>query len=282
MSLADAIVMIRYLILLILVIHTVAFDLQLPKIYKDQNISGWVMSEKLDGIRAYWNGKYLSTKKGYRIQTPDSFIRDFPPFALDGELWIDRGEFEMVQAIVLDDNPSKEWEKVTYNIFEVPHAKGSFLKRLDRAKEWFAKHQNRHVRIVKQHRCQNREELNRYLTKIVSQGGEGVIVKDPHARYSTGRSDKILKVKKYLDAEGKVISINPGKGKFENMMGSLSIEMKNGKRFKLGSGFKKTDRINPPKIGSYVTFKYYGLTKKGIPKFASYMRVRDKKTYSFK
>lgn len=61
-------------------------NMMLLKTYKDQNITGWVMSEKLDGIRAYWDGKQLLTRKGNAIHAPKWFSKNYPPFEIDGEL----------------------------------------------------------------------------------------------------------------------------------------------------------------------------------------------------
>jgi len=102
-----------------------------------------------------------------------------------------------------------------------------------------------------------------------------VIVKDPEMPYHTGRSAHVLKVKKFWDMEGVVIGLNKGKGKYKTMMGSLTLKLENGIVFKLGTGFTDRHRKNPPSIGTIVTFKYYGFTKNGIPKFASFLRVRQ-------
>jgi len=77
-------------------------NLLLLKVYKDQNISGWVMSEKLDGVRAYWDGKHLISRGGKIIHAPKWFTKDYPPFAIDGELWSKRGDFENISSIVRD------------------------------------------------------------------------------------------------------------------------------------------------------------------------------------
>ncbi len=106
--------------------------LLLLKVYKDQNISGWVMSEKLDGIRAYWNGKELLTRSGKIIHAPKWFTKDFPPFKIDGELWSKRGDFENISSIVRDKIPTEKWQEITYNIFEVPNQKGNLFERLSK------------------------------------------------------------------------------------------------------------------------------------------------------
>jgi len=231
------------------------------------------MSEKLDGIRGYWNGKQLKSKNGNIIHAPKWFIKDFPSFELDGELWTKRGDFENIQSIVLSDIPSDKWKDITFNVFEVPNHEGNFTERLQFAKN-YTKEVN-HIHIIEQIKCRGKEHLNKFLNEIEKLGGEGVIIKNPKYSYFTGRSSQILKVKKYKDMEGKVISINKGKGRFKNMMGSLTLLLENNVTFKLGTGFNLQQRKCPPSIGKYVTFKYTGLTKNKKPKFASFMRVRE-------
>jgi DNA ligase-1 len=253
-------------------------SLQKPKIYQgDENITGWFMSEKLDGIRGYWDGKRLKSKNGYTIHVPEWFIKDFPPFKLDGELWTKRADFENIQSIVLDDKPSSKWNEITYNIFEVPFSEGNFSQRLNYVKLWIKENNIKHIKVIPQIRCKNKKHLISYLNKIEKLRGEGIILKNPNLSYFTGRSSQILKVKSFNDMEGEVIAINKGKGKFKNIMGSLSIKLKNGVVFKLGGGFSIKERGNPPKINSIVTFKYYGFTKNLKPKYASFMRVRKEK-----
>lgn len=262
----------KYILFLLLFTFSLfAFEVQKPKIYNDQNISGWMMSEKLDGIRGYWDGEKFYTKNGNEINAPKWFMKNFPPFALDGELWSKRDDFEFIQNTVLDKVPSKNWEKITYNIFEVPNAKGDFLSRLQESKKWFDLHPNLHVKIIKQVKCKDEADLLKYLNSIVALGGEGVIVKDPTKPYDTGRSSHILKVKKVHDMEGKVIGHNLREN---GTLKSLVLQLKNGITFNLGNGFTKEQRINYPKLGKIVTFQYYDFTKKGKPKFASFLRIR--------
>lgn len=247
-----------------------SIELEKPKVYKEQNISGWVMSEKLDGIRAYWNTKELLTKNGHKIHTPKEFTQNFPPFEIDGELWSKRNDFESIQSVVLDKNPSPQWRSITYHIFEAPNSQGDFLQRLQKVKQWFATHKNKKVHIIDQIKCKNKNHLDHFLEKIVDLKGEGVIIKNPHLTYINTRSKNSLKVKKFYDMEGTVVSINYKNG----FMKSLVIQLTNGVTFNLGGGFTKQQRINHPKVGEMVTFKYYSLTKKGKPKFASFMRIR--------
>ena len=250
--------------------------LQKPGYYTGtEDVTGWVMSEKLDGIRGYWDGNRLLTRKGRPLAPPPWFIDNFPPFELDGELWSGRGEFEFIQSVVLDKVPGRGWKQITYNIFEVPNQKGDFLTRLDKAAQWFAAHPNPAVRIIPQTPIREPADLDRFFREVESQGGEGLIVKDPESAYHTGRSSHVLKVKRARDMEGKVVAVNPGNGKYEGMMGSLTIELENGRSFKLGTGFTDKIRRHPPREGEMVTFRYHGFTRNGIPKFASFLRIRS-------
>nr|WP_319492862.1 DNA ligase [uncultured Desulfobacter sp.] len=252
-----------------------ALHLQKAGVYTGQeDITGWVMSEKLDGIRGYWDGKCLLTRKGVLLYPPPWFIKNFPTFELDGELWSRQGAFEFIQSVVLDEKPGPGWEKINYHIFEVPNAEGTFLQRLDRAKQWFNSHPAAHVRVIPQTVIHDRSDLDRFFCDVASRGGEGVIVKDPDKPYHTGRSAHVLKVKKARDMEGIVIGMNKGKGKYENAMGSLTLKLENGVIFKLGTGFTDAVRNNPPAVGTTVTFKYHGFSKNGVPKFASFLRIR--------
>jgi len=263
----------KFIILFLLCTYSFSIQLQKPKVYKGkEEIRNWVMSEKLDGIRAYWDGATLVTRKGKKIHAPKSFTKNFPKFELDGELWTKRNDFENIQSIVMDKKPSKNWSEITYYIFEVPNQAQTFLKRLNIAKKWFNQNPNYQVKILKQTKIKNKKHLDSFLNKIIQKKGEGVIIKDPMQDYYTGRSPHILKVKNAQDMEGKVIAINISKK--TTILKSLVLELKNKVTFNLGTGFTRMQRENPPKVGEVVTFKYYGFTKNGKPKFASFLHIR--------
>jgi DNA ligase-1 len=54
----------------------------------------------------------------------------------------------------------------------------------------------------------------------------------------------------------------------------LWVETPQGLRFKLGTGLSDAQRENPPALGQWVTYRYGGLTDKGVPRFASFVRIR--------
>lgn len=240
------------------------------------NVSAYYVSEKLDGVRARWDGRALWSRAGNRIDAPAWFVAGWPTIALDGELWIGRSRFDETSAIVRSARaPDRDWQRIRFMVFDAPEVRGGFDARLrelqariDRAGvEW--------LQAIPQQRHADTASLHKHLQQIVSAGGEGLMLHHGEGRYLPGRSDTLLKLKPWDDAEARVIAHLPGKGKYEGMLGALLVECPDGRRFRLGTGFKDAQRAAPPAIGSHVTYRYNGLTSKGLPRFARFLRVRD-------
>ncbi|MEA2116643.1 MAG: DNA ligase [Thermodesulfobacteriota bacterium] len=254
-----------------------ALEIMLPQIYTEGiDVSGWLMSEKLDGVRGYWDGKQLLSKNGNPFYPPAAFTRNFPPFALEGELWGGRRTFEKTVSIVKKQQPHDGWLELQFAIFDVPQATGGFIRRLQRVKDWFANHPNRFAFVIPQKNVADNGQLKTELQRVEKLGGEGLIVRKPDTLYANGRSRNILKVKNFFDMEAVVIAHIKGKGRNQGRLGSLLVELpENSKiKFKIGTGFSDEERDNPPPVGSIITFKYYGFYKSGLPKFPSFLRIR--------
>jgi DNA ligase-1 len=251
-------------------------ELMLPQSYdRSVDVSGWLMSEKYDGVRGFWDGQRMFSKNGKQFFPPPEFIRDLPPFPIEGELWGGRGTFEKTVSIVRRSYPHDGWLELKFAIFDVPEESGGFVQRINRARLWLSQHPSSYAFVIDQIPVSDSTEVQRELERIEKLGGEGLIVRKPDGLYQAGRSMEILKVKQYEDTEAVVIGHLPGKGKNQGRLGALLAELPNGVRFKIGSGFSDVERQSPPPLGSVVTFKYYGLYESGIPKFPSYLRIRQ-------
>jgi len=235
----------------------------------------WI-SEKLDGVRGIWDGKTLRFRSGNTIHAPDWFIRGLPPTPLDGELWAGHGSFERLSGIVRKDIPDdSEWREVRYMIFELPDAPGDFSQRVEAIRRVVNQANQPWLQAIEQFRIADRTTLQRKLEEIVKAGGEGLMLHKADALYLTGRSDVLLKLKPWEDAEARVLAHLPGKGRNSGRLGALLVETPDGRRFRVGSGFSDHVRDSPPPLGSTITYRYRALTNKGLPRFASYLRVRD-------
>jgi len=240
------------------------------------DVKGWWMSEKLDGVRGYWTGKEMLSRSGKPFNIPRWFIRNFPPTALDGELWLGRQKFSGLVSIVRRKEADDDWKKVRYFIFDAPGIEGPFEERIDSTRRWFARYPSSYAEVLKQELCEGEVHLKAKLKEVESLGGEGLMLRRPESLYLAGRTHDLLKVKTYRDTEAVVVKHIPGSGRNEGRMGSLLVRLPSGIEFAVGGGFSDDDRKNPPPVGSTITFKYYSLTKKGVPRFASFLRIREK------
>jgi len=244
------------------------------------NVTGWVMSEKYDGVRAYWDGDHLISRGGKVFSPPKSFTQGFPPFALDGELWSERGSLEEIVSIVNTKNDSvhktkKRWGSLNYMVFELPHQEGDLFQRMKVLDGYLKVHTHTSIRPVQQYVIGAKEEVEDFYKSLIEDGAEGIVIRNPHLDYYIGRTNKSLKHKPYMDAECKLVSVIKGKGKFKESMGSILCDF-NGKLIKIGSGFTDKERQMRFKTGSLVRFKYYGLTALGNPRYPVYINIRNK------
>ncbi|EWH11866.1 DNA ligase [Catenovulum agarivorans DS-2] len=251
-------------------------DLMLAEKYSQQiNVADYLVSEKYDGVRAYWDGKKLWTRQGNQIIPPKYFVKHLPDFPLDGELWLAREQFARLLSIIHDPQDNR-WAEVKFMVFDFPQLNLPFSARYQRMTE-FAKQHSTHspITIVKQFTVANHQQLQNLLDQYVQQGAEGLMLHKASSFYQGKRSDDLIKVKRFEDAEATVVGHIQGKGRFSNVVGALVVEdLKTGKRFKIGSGLSYAERKNPPKIGSIITYKYTGFTKNGLPRFAVFLRIR--------
>jgi len=252
-------------------------ELVLAKVYSaDIDVEQYWVSEKLDGVRAFWDGKQLISRGGNIIAAPAWFVADFPAQALDGELWLDRNKFAEILSIVSKHQPiDSEWQTIGYYVFELPDAAGTFTERI-RAMQAIHQQQNSpYLKVVPQFRVANKAELFAKLSELEQLGAEGLMLHHQDAFYKTGRSSDLLKLKTYQDTEAEVIGYRPGRGKYQGMVGALIVKTPEGKVFAIGSGLTDELRQTPPEIGTVITYRYNGYTNNGIPRFARFLRVRE-------
>jgi len=239
-------------------------------------VSAYWISEKLDGVRAIWDGHELRYRSGRPVPAPAWFVAALPAEALDGELWLGRERFDELSAIVRKAQPvDEEWRQVQYMVFDQPGGEGDFTARLAHLKALLDGHPAGFVHLIEQFRLPDSKALAARLQAVVQAGGEGLMLHRADALYRAGRSDDLLKLKPWQDAEARVVAIVPGRGRLAGGMGALLVETAAGKRFRLGAGFSDRERQNPPQPGVLVTYRYTSLTAKGLPRFPRYWRIRE-------
>ena len=240
----------------------------------------WV-SEKYDGVRGFWDGEKLLTRGGERVMAPAWFTAGWPKTPMDGELWAGRGQFSKAVSTVRQQVPDDAaWRSMRFMVFDLPTQPGPFTERIPALNGLVSQIDKPWVVAVAQYRVADHAALQAQLKKTVRLGGEGLMLHRGDSLYKGLRNDDLLKVKTHEDAEARVVGHVAGKGKNAGRLGALLVEMpaeggKAARRFKLGTGFSDAQRKNPPPVGALVTYRYRGLNDSGIPRFASFMRVRE-------
>lgn len=250
--------------------------IQKANIYHEEiDVSEYLISEKFDGIRARWNGENLISKNGNLIHAPIWFVEDFPNQELDGELWIARQKFEETSTIVLDEKPNEaEWKRVKFLIFDLPKSQEIFANRVKILEKIVKNSSSKYLELIEQFEISDHKTLIKKLDLIMKNGGEGLMLHKKDSLYKAVRNDDLLKLKSFLDEEAIVLKYIAGEGKYRGKMGALLVENSDKIQFKIGSGFSDLQRENPPKIGSQITYKFYGKTKNNLPRFPVFLRVR--------
>jgi DNA ligase-1 len=238
------------------------------------DLTGWWMSEKLDGVRAYWDGARLISRLGNAFYAPDWFVASLPRTPLDGELWAGRKKFQRAVSIARRQDRGDAWRELTYVVFDAPSTDGPFEDRIAHARQQLEAHGAGHARWHPHERCTGLDHLRGELARVEALGGEGLMMRQPSSRYEIGRSWTLRKVKTFHDAEARVIAHLRGTGKHEGRLGALQCEMPSGTVFSIGTGLSDAERNDPPPVGSIVTYRYQELSNDGVPRFPSYVGVR--------
>ena len=246
---------------------------QLADVWIDQDPAGMMMSEKLDGVRAWWDGKRFVSRLGNTYFAPDWFVKTMPNTVLDGELWMERKAFQKTVSIVRRQDAGNEWRKIRYFVFDAPTVRQPFCVRYEMLAELTNKVM--YASVLEHVVCKGLAQMKKALAIVEKKGGEGLMLRDPESLPSAGRSQALLKVKSFLDDEAVIIGHEAGRGRHKGRMGAIRVETPAGVKFSIGTGFDDKDRDNPPAIGSTVTYKYQELTDGGMPRFPVFIGVRE-------
>jgi DNA ligase-1 len=234
--------------------------------------TGWWLSEKLDGLRAYWDGTKFLSRLGNVFHVPDYFLAKLPNHPLDGELFLGRKSFQKTTAIVRRQDKSDHWKQIKFLIFDAPGHGGPFEERLKLIAGLPAHpYATPHPHVL----CKGIAHLKEELARVEALGAEGLMLRQPGSLYVAGRSSTLLKVKSFKDDEAIVIAHQAGAGRHKGRLGALVVRLANGVEFSVGTGFSDKEREAPPAIGATITFRYQELSDGGVPRFPSYAGVRE-------
>ena len=152
----------------------------------DVELTGWWMSEKLDGVRAYWDGKRFLSRQGNEFLAPAWFTERLPDFPLDGELFGGRQKFQRTVSVVRRQDRSEDWKELAFVIFDAPGLEAPFEERLERVRAYVEEVRPPHAQWHPHERCRGTEHLREELARVEGLGGEGLMLRQPGSRYEAG------------------------------------------------------------------------------------------------
>lgn len=193
---------------------------------------------------------------------------------MDGELWIGRKQFQKTVSVVRRQDQSDLWKQVRYVVFDAPKLEKDFEGRLAFVRDCLTDGRPPYALTHDHQRCQGLDHLRGELDRLEALGGEGLMLRRAGSRYEGGRSSTLLKVKRFHDAEARVLQHQAGAGRHKGRLGALLVELADGTTFSVGTGFSDAEREAPPPVGSLITFRYQELSEAGVPRFPSFVGVR--------
>lgn len=245
---------------------------------KDINFPCFVQ-QKLDGVRAVFNGKRMYSRLGKEFKNLGHIIDaiKYTDYPLDGELYSDTLTFQEIVGIIKKEKLTiKDAEKIKMVSFTVYDVITPF-DYVDRKKIIETLGKNKHVKILESEICKSPDDIEKFHDKYVKQGYEGLIIRNFKGKYEQkNRSKNLQKFKKFQDAEFEIVGFTQGIGveagliiyecKTEN--GGLFSVRPSGTHTVRKAMFKNGNKY----IGKMLTVKFFEYTDEGIPRFPTTMR----------
>lgn len=244
-----------------------------------------ILAHKVDGEVA------LFARSGNSNDTTPHINRQLNSLMQDGDIW--HGELyspdltleEIMEVTQATQNP-KDSSGLNLYLYDFPKISGltEYVPYQNRLRTFKKLHSEdtlpANILLTPTISVDSVRQIEEYHRDVTEQGFEGVIIRNPVAPYKAGRSNNLLKMKTWRDAEFLVIAVNEGKGKLQDHAGSFTCVTSDMKHFNVkmeGELVALRDYLNHPElaIGRYLTVKYYGLTKYGIPRHPIGVRFRE-------
>lgn len=294
------------------------FEVSLADKYPDRQEKGkldfpYICEFKLDGLRNYIkseNGKIVMMSRGHKefVSCPhikhSTFVKKFfalyPDGVLDGELYNHelKNDFNKIVSLVkkvkcTEEDYEEAESLVQYHCFDSYYPSEpqlTYKERKARIADIVATIENsedepvQFVGLFNSVEVNNEEEVEKVLDECIAQGYEGVMLKKD-VPYFFGRSFDMLKYKRFVDDEYKIVDFEEGRGNLKGIAAAVICIAENGTEFKAGvTGTQEyardlyENRANY--VGKMATVKYQELTpikagKGGVPRFGKMTAIRD-------
>ena len=208
------------------------------------DLSGWWMSEKLDGVRAYWDGKQFLSRQGNLFHAPDWFVPALPDQAARRRTLDRTARSSSAPSASSAGRTRAISGRKSASSSSTPPPDAAASRTASSLSNALATAKAKYARPHEHELCKDRPPPPE-LARVESLGGEGLMLRQPGSKYEAGRSSTLLKVKTFHDAEARVIGHQPGAGRHKGRLGALVVDLPNGTQFSVGTGFSDAERDTP-------------------------------------
>jgi len=198
---------------------------------------------------------------------------------LDGELYNHalRHEFEKIVSLVRSDAPSEGHERVEYHIYDMPSEAGGFKNRYAALPKF-----SQPLVLVQTLQVQTESDILSAHERATEDGYEGVMVRSgADTPYEGKRSQTLLKIKEFDDAEFPIIGVCEGRGKLAGHAATFTCRTPEGVEFEVKlrgdtEQLRKYFTDHTLWQGKVLTVKYQGMTNTNkVPRFPVGVAIRD-------
>ena len=239
-------------------------------------------SIKLDGNRCLSDGTKMWSRSG-KVFIPECInhiLFDTKGYILDGELILpSKYGFQETSSAIKKFDPEIT-PHLEHWVYDIADLTKTFEQRYEILQE-LLKDAPANVKLVEVYPISSFDEVEIYHDKFVSEGYEGVMVRlyDGIYKPNTKSSSPLLKYKKFMDEEFRVIDFSAAVGQHEDAI-IFNCVTKDGKKFDCGlkgsvEARKEMYANGASYIGKMLTVKFFGYTDDGIPRFPVGVRIRD-------
>lgn len=241
-----------------------------------------IVQPKLDGIRCVANtitGELFSRRREPITSVPHisrkilemNLHDELGAEWVDGELYRHGMDFQKIQSIVRTQKSiHKDSEEIQYHIYDYI----SDEPNIQRMAKMSCVGLEDPLVFVK---SKITDDVMSAQAEFVAEGYEGTMVRDPSAPYQQKRSDKLLKLKDFIQEEFEIIGMD--KEEFEETLGAFVLRTKSGLIFRSRPAFGDEERaelwISGVPNDSVATVKFQEYTPDGMPRFPVTVGIRS-------
>jgi DNA ligase-1 len=264
----------------------------LPMLAHDYNKRGksiqfpCFVQKKFDGTRCVGvpqNGLFSRNRKSYpHLDHIVAELNRLPPtMILDGELYSDTLTFQEIVGLVkretLKAGDEEKQQQIQFHVYDLINEM-PYVQRYANLQLLFRRYKFKHLVLVKTEHCESEEKMKEMHAQYVTDGYEGIMLRNKDGMYANNRSVHLQKYKEFFDMECEIVGFKDGEGAEAGCV--IWICELDGKTFSCRPRGTREEREElfekgADFIGNKLTVRYQEKTDDGLLRFPVGIAIRD-------